>query len=52
VKLILATLAYLGMAALLGWGILLAVAGQPVVLIVVFLFYLIAFAKFGCLPQH
>ena len=41
---------YLLMSAVLGWGILLAVKGQPWLLIVGFLAYAVAFAKLGCLP--
>jgi hypothetical protein len=50
-KFLLAILAYLAMAAVLGWGILLTVRGEPWLLIVGFLAYVIAFAKLGCLPK-
>ncbi len=50
-RFLLAILAYLMIAAVLGWGILLAVKGQPALLIVAFLTYAIAFAKIGCLPK-
>lgn len=50
-KLFLATLVYLLMGALLCWGILLMVAGKPLLLIVSVLFYLVAFSKFGCLTH-
>jgi hypothetical protein len=49
-KFLLAILAYLVIAAILGWGILLAVKGQPWLLIVGFLAYLAAFTRIGCLP--
>jgi hypothetical protein len=49
-KFLLAVLAYLGIAVILGWGILFAVKGQPWVLIVGFLAYVVAFTKIGCLP--
>jgi len=50
-KLLMATLAYVMIGVLLGWGILLAVKGQPWMLIVGFLAYAVAFAKLGCLPK-
>ena len=46
-----AILAYLLIGAVLGWGILLAVAGKPWLLIVSLLVYLVAFAKIGCLSH-
>jgi hypothetical protein len=49
-KLLLAALAYLLIALMLAWGILLAVKGEPWLLIVGFLAYALAFAKLGCLP--
>ena len=51
-KFLLAIVAYLVIAGILGWGILLAVKGQPWLLIVGFLAYAIAFAKLGCLPKQ
>lgn len=50
-KFLLAIVAYLFISLLLGWGILLAVKGQPWLLIASFLVYVIAFAKLGCLPS-
>jgi hypothetical protein len=50
-KFLLAILAYLVIALMLGWGILLAVKGEPWLLIVGFLAYAVAFAKLGCLPK-
>ena len=50
-KLLLAIVAHLVIALVLGWGILLAVKGQPWLLIVGFLAYAVAFAKLGCLPK-
>jgi hypothetical protein len=47
----LAILAYLLIAAVLGWAILLAFAGKPWLLIAAGLVYLVAFAKFGCLSH-
>ncbi len=54
VKFLLAILAYLVIAFVLGWGILLTVRGNPWLLIVGFVLYAVAFAKLGCLPgkQH
>jgi hypothetical protein len=49
-KFLLAILAYLVISLILGWGILLAVKGQPWLLIVSFVVYVISFAKLGCLP--
>ncbi len=50
-KFLLAITAYLAMSLILGWGILLAVKGDPWLLIVGFLAYAVAFAKIGCLPR-
>ncbi len=50
-KFFLAILAYVLMGAVLGWGILLLMHGNPWLLIVGVLAYLIAFAKLGCLPK-
>ena len=50
-KLLLAVMAYLVIGAVLGWGILLTVRGQPWLLIVGVLVYTLAFAKLGCLPK-
>jgi hypothetical protein len=46
-----AILAYLAIGAVLGVGILLTVNGNPWLLIVGFLAYVVAFAKLGCLPK-
>ena len=51
-KFVLAIVAYLVIGLLLGWGILLAVKGEPWLLIVGFLAYALAFAKLGCLPKQ
>ena len=51
-KLLMTIVAYLVIGGVLGWGILLAVKGQPWVLIVGFLTYAVAFAKIGCLPKQ
>jgi len=50
-KFLMAIIAYLFIGAVLGWGILLTVKGEPWVLIVGFLVYVLAFAKLGCLPK-
>jgi hypothetical protein len=50
-KFLMAIVAYLFIGAVLGWGILLTVKGDPWVLIVGFLVYVLAFAKLGCLPK-
>ena len=49
-KFFLAILAYLLISVILGWGILLAMHGNPWLLIFGFLTYAVAFAKLGCLP--
>jgi len=50
-KFLLAIIAYLAIALMLGWGILLAIKGEPWLLIVGFLTYAVTFAKLGCLPK-
>ena len=50
-KLFLSIAVYLIIGALLGWGILLMMAGKPIFLVVAFLAYLVAFAKIGCLTH-
>lgn len=47
-KFALAILVYLLMAAVLGGGILLLVAGKPWLLIIAFPAFVIAFGKLGC----
>jgi hypothetical protein len=49
-KFFLAIFAYLIISALLGWGILRTCNGHPLLLIVGFLAYAVAFGKLGCLP--
>jgi hypothetical protein len=51
-KLALAALVYSVIALVLGFGILLLVAGKPWPLIIAFLVYIVAFSKIGCLSQH
>ena len=51
-KFLLAIVAYLVIGLILGWGILLTVKGQPWLLIVGSLAYVVAFAKLGCLPKQ
>jgi hypothetical protein len=51
-KFVLAIVAYLMIAVVLGWGILLTFKGNPWLLIVGFLVYALAFAKLGCLPKQ
>jgi hypothetical protein len=50
-KLLMAILAYLLIAVVLGWGILAAAKGNPWILIAGFIVYAVAFAKIGCLPK-
>ena len=47
-KLFLAVVVYLLIGVLLGWGILLMLAGKPWLLIAGLVAYLIAFSKIGC----
>lgn len=49
-KFLMAIIAYLVISLFLGWGILLAMKGNPWLLIIGFLAYAVAFAKIGCLP--
>ena len=52
-KFLLAIVAYLLIAFVLGWGLLLAVSkGSFGLLIAGLLAYIIAFAKLGCLPKQ
>lgn len=48
---LLAVISYLVIGLLLSWGMLLAVKGQPWLLIVETLVYTIAFATLGCMPK-
>ncbi len=50
-KLFSAVLVYLIIGLILGWGILLAVKGSLWLLIAGLVVYVVAFAKFGCLPK-
>jgi hypothetical protein len=50
-KFLMAIVAYLLIALILGWGILLLVAGKPWLLIAGAVAYVLAFAKLGCLPK-
>lgn len=49
-KLLLVIVVYLALSFLLGWGILLSCKGNPWLLIIGLLAYMISFAKIGCLP--
>jgi hypothetical protein len=51
-RFVLAIAVYLFIGLVLGLGILHAVKGQPALLIVGFLAYVLAFAKLGCLPRQ
>jgi len=42
---------YLVMGVVLGWGILLAVKGNPWLLIASFVTYVVLLGAIGCLPQ-
>ncbi len=50
-KFLLGILAYLVIAFVLGWGILLAVKGSPWLLVFGFIAYVVAFGRIGCLPK-
>ena len=51
-RFLLALLVYVLMAVILGWGILLAVKGEPWLLLAGLVGYGVAFAKLGCLPSQ
>jgi hypothetical protein len=46
-----AIVVYLLIGLVLGWGIVLAVHGKPLFLIIALLSYIVAFAKIGCLTH-
>jgi len=50
-KLALAIFVYLLIGAVLGWGLLLMMAGKPWLLIAAFIVYVVAFAKIGCISH-
>jgi hypothetical protein len=50
-KLALAVFIYLVIAAILGAGILLLVAGKPWFLAVGFVAFVVAFGRIGCMPK-
>jgi F0F1-type ATP synthase assembly protein I len=50
-KLFLAVLVYLLIGAVLGWGLLLMMAGKPWLLLTAVVVYLLAFAKIGCISH-
>jgi F0F1-type ATP synthase assembly protein I len=50
-KLLMAMIAYVVVGLVLGWGMLLAVKGEPWLLVVGLLTYAAAFAKLGCLAK-
>ena len=51
-KFLLAVIAYLVIGTVLGLGILQAVKGNPWLLIISIVVYVVAFAKIGCLPKQ
>jgi hypothetical protein len=51
-KFLLAILAYLVIAAIIGAGILLLVVGKPLLFIISLIAFIVAFGKLGCLTQH
>jgi hypothetical protein len=50
-KFALAILVYLLMAAIIGAGILLVVAGKPLFLIVALIAFVVAFGRLGCMTH-
>jgi hypothetical protein len=46
-----AIVVYLLIGLVLGWGIVMAVHGKPLFLIIALLAYIVAFAKIGCLTH-
>jgi hypothetical protein len=51
-KFALAILVYLLIGAVIGVGVLLLVAGKPLLFILSLVAFVLAFAKYGCLTQH
>ena len=50
-KFALAIFTYLAMAAIIGAGILLLVAGKPLLLIIALIAFVVAFGKLGCMTH-
>lgn len=50
-KFALAILVYLLMAAVIGAGILLLVAGKPLLLIIALIVFVVAFGRLGCMSH-
>jgi hypothetical protein len=50
-KLLWAILAYVVIGIILGWGLILTMKGNPWLLVISFIGYVIAFGKIGCLPK-
>jgi hypothetical protein len=50
-KFALAIFTYLAMAAIIGAGILLLVAGKPLLFIVALIAFVVAFGKLGCMTH-
>jgi hypothetical protein len=50
-KLALAVLVYVLMGLVLSWGILLLLAGKPLLLIIALIAYVVAFGKIGCMSH-
>jgi len=50
-KLLWAIIAYVVIAGILGWGLILTMKGNPWLFIIGFLAYVVAFGKIGCLPK-
>ena len=46
-----AIVVYLLIGLVLGWGIVMAVHGKPLFLIIALIAYIVAFAKIGCLTH-
>lgn len=44
-------IAYVVIAGILGWGVILTMKGNPWLLVIGFLAYVVAFGKIGCLPK-
>jgi hypothetical protein len=50
-KLLWAIIAYLVIGIILGWGLILTMKGNPWLLVIGFISYVVAFGKIGCLPK-
>jgi len=50
-KLLWAIIAYLVIGIILGWGLILTMKGNPWLLVIGLVAYVVGFGKIGCLPK-